>query len=184
MSLHFEPLGPVSHGAVQTIASIFWPQTKTVDGLVERFNVSIGDEGFLSVIENRPSTWKSGDRVVFLVHGLTGSEDSTHLIRLADAFVRRGVLTVRMNMRGCGPGLGLASGIYHSGRSGDARAVLEWIGRRHQNSPVTQIGISLGGNATLKMAGEFGSACPTFLDSVVAVSPPNHRLPIERKAEA
>jgi predicted alpha/beta-fold hydrolase len=172
MSSSFQPLRPVSHGAVQTVASIIWPQTKNVGGIVERCNVSIADDGFLSVIENRPPTWTQGGRVVFLVHGLTGSEDSTHLVRLASAFVRRGILTVRMNMRGCGPGLGLASGIYHSGRSGDAKAVLEWIAHRHPNSPITQIGISLGGNATLKMVGEYGSDCPAFLDSVVAVSPP------------
>lgn len=172
MPSDFEPLVPVSHGTIQTIASIFWPQVKSVGGTSTRHKVLIGQEGALSVIENRPLGWKPGGRIVLLVHGLTGSEESTHLVRLADLFVRRGVLAIRMNMRGCGPGLGLARGIYHSGRSDDARAVLEWIGENYPNSPVTQIGISLGGNATLKMAGEMGAMCPPFLDSVVAVSAP------------
>jgi predicted alpha/beta-fold hydrolase len=81
-------------------------------------------------------------------------------------------MVFRMNMRGCGPGQGLAKGIYHSGRSEDTRAVLEWIATNFPNSPITQIGISLGGNATLKMAGEYGSNRPTFLQGVAAVGAP------------
>lgn len=172
MRQKFEPLNVVRHGMVQTIASIYWPQVKSVPGISYRHSISIGRDGHLSVIENRPEAWQSGHRIVLLVHGLTGSEDSTHLIRLANAFMRRGILTIRMNMRGCGPGVGLSSGIYHSGRSEDTKSVLEWIGGRFPSSPVTQIGISLGGNATLKMAGEMGQSKPDFLDSIVSVSAP------------
>ncbi len=151
---------------------MYWPQPKVVDGEQTRHLIPINPDGFLSVVENRPNKWQPRDRVIILVHGLTGSEDSTHLVRLALAFVRRGFLTIRVNMRGCGPGQDLASGIYHSGRSEDTRAVLQWVGSRFGGSPVTQIGISLGGNATLKMMGEYADDCPKYLDSVVAVSAP------------
>ena len=177
----FRPFWVVRGGSIQTVAGMFWPQIRVPCGEAERSLVSIGNDGYLSVIENRPSNWSLGKRIVLLVHGLTGSENSTHPVRLADAFVRRGVLTVRMNMRGCGPGEGLARGIYHSGRSEDTRSVLEWIAKKYPGSPITQIGISLGGNATLKMAGELGRHSPTCLESVVAVSAPIDLLSCSRR---
>ena len=79
---------------------------------------------------------------------------------------------MRVNLRGCGQGFGLARRLYHSGRSEDLREVNRWLGSEFPNSPVTQIGISLGGNITLKMAGEDGSDPPGRLDSLVAVSAP------------
>lgn len=172
MTTGFHPITLLKNGAVQTIASLYWPQVRLVGGVESRHFVAIPPHGLLAVVENRPVDWDAGGPIVLLVHGLTGSENSSHQVRLAHAFVKRGVLVVRMNMRGCGPGEGLASGIYHSGRSEDTRAILEWIGATHPGSPVSQIGISLGGNATLKMAGEYGAGKPDFLDSVVSVSAP------------
>lgn len=169
---NFIPHWLVSSGFIQSIACILWPQIRTPGGLSSRFLVPIGDDGHLSVIQNIPTNWGPERRIVLIVHGLTGSEDSTHSVRLAHAFVKRGVMAFRMNMRGCGPGEGLARGIYHSGRSEDTRAVLEWISSKFPNSQITQIGISLGGNATLKMAGEYGSSRPAFLQGVAAVCAP------------
>ena len=172
MPRSFVPIPLARSGHLQTIAGIYWPQTDRVGGIQSSHLVSIGDDGSLAVTINQNADWKPGQRIVLLIHGLTGSENSGHIVRLSDAFVKRGFLAVRMNMRGCGPGEGLARGIYHSGRSEDARAVLEWIGKTYSCSAVTQIGISLGGNATLKMAGEYGTNAPDFLDGVVSVSAP------------
>jgi uncharacterized protein len=169
---NFTPYWLVKSGSLQTVASVFWPQPNAQLGMDERSLVGIGDSGYLSIVQTKPKDWQLGQRIVLLVHGLTGSELSTHPVRLAQHFARRGVLAVRMNMRGCGPGAGLAKGIYHSGRSEDTRAVLEWIAQRYPGSPITQIGISLGGNATLKMAGELGRNHPDYLESVVSVSAP------------
>ena len=79
---------------------------------------------------------------------------------------------LRLNLRSAGPGLGIAKKAYHGGSSDDTREVLKWIERTYPNSPVTQVGFSLGANITLKMAGEDGSRPTGNLDSVVAVSPP------------
>lgn len=169
---NFLPHWLVKTGQLQTVASVFWPQPDNGYGASERSLVSIGEEGHLSIVQTRPQDWQPGQRIVLLVHGLTGSELSTHPVRLAQHFARRGVLAIRMNMRGCGPGAGLAKGIYHSGRSEDTRAVLEWISQRFPGSPITQIGISLGGNATLKMAAEFSKNHPKWLEGVVSVAAP------------
>jgi predicted alpha/beta-fold hydrolase len=162
----------LSSGYSQTVAGSYWPQDGRVYGDTARHLVSIGDDGHIAVAEDRPKSWRMGGPVVFLLHGLTGSENSPHIVRLANHFYKRGFLAIRMNMRGAGPGAGLARGLYHSGRSEDARAVLSWIGQSYPGSPVTQIGVSLGGNVTLKMAGEFGDDAPDFLQQVIAVSAP------------
>jgi hypothetical protein len=61
--------------------------------------------------------------------------------------------------------------LYHSGRSGDLRAVvLELI--EHDRLPeIFFAGYSMGGNLVLKMAGEFGDGTPKELRGVVAVAP-------------
>lgn len=168
----FKPHRLLGNGTAQSIASVFWPRPVVRAARSERALVPIGHDGHLSIVQDIPQAWKPGDRIVLLVHGLTGSEESAHLVRLSQLFIQQGVMAVRMNMRGCGPGEGLARGIYHSGRSEDTRSVLEWIALRYPNSLITQIGISLGGNATLKMAGELGSKHPDYLEGVVAVAAP------------
>jgi predicted alpha/beta-fold hydrolase len=134
--------------------------------------VPLPDGDKLAIVENRPHNWRSGDRIVVLVHGLVGSSASKDLVRLCRKMVRLGFLVIRVNLRGCGSGFGLARHLYHSGRSDDTREVIRWLAARFPNSPVTQIGISLGGNITLKMAGEDGSTPAGRLDSIVAVSAP------------
>jgi predicted alpha/beta-fold hydrolase len=167
----FKSIPLLASGWGQTIAAVYWPQWPDLTPTA-RHVVSLPDGDQLSVIENRPLGWRQGDRIVVLVHGLVGSSQSKDLVRLCRKLVRLGLLTIRVNLRGCGSGFGLARHLYHSGRSGDTREVIRWLGGRFPDSPVTQIGISLGGNITLKMAGEDGAQPAGRLDSVVAVSAP------------
>jgi predicted alpha/beta-fold hydrolase len=119
-----------------------------------------------------PPGWREGDGVVVLVHGLGGSHQSAHVQRLAGFFLPRGLRVVRMDQRGCGKGLPLARGCYHGGRSEDVRAVLEEVHRWSPSSPLTLIGISLGGNLVLKLAGEAAERPVAGLTRVVALAPP------------
>jgi predicted alpha/beta-fold hydrolase len=171
ISQGFKPLPLLNSGWAQTIGAVLWPQMPNPRPTA-RHAVPLPDGDQLVVVENRPRNWRPGDRIVVLVHGLTGSSASKDLIRLCRKAVRRGLLVMRVNLRGCGEGFGLARHLYHSGRSEDLREVIKWLGARFPDSPVTQIGFSLGGNITLKMAGEDGDVSPGGLDSVVAVSPP------------
>jgi predicted alpha/beta-fold hydrolase len=92
--------------------------------------------------------------------------------RIAQKLNRRGVRTFRMDLRGCGAGLGLARLPYHSGRSADAKAALQKIAELCPGAPTTLIGFSLGGNITLKLLGEAREDLPAHLDRAVAVCPP------------
>jgi predicted alpha/beta-fold hydrolase len=77
-----------------------------------------------------------------------------------------------MNLRGAGSGFGLARGIYHAGRSEDLRAVVTWLERRVNGSPIALVGFSLGGNLVLKLAAEASDMSLRSLDCVLAANPP------------
>jgi uncharacterized protein len=173
MSKSFVPFPFIDSGLMQTIASAYWPCRP--DRLPRTtHDVRLDDEDQLRIIENRPSQWQAGGRIVLAIHGLGGHAGSNYMIRLARRLTSRGYLVLRVNLRGCGEGFGLAKNPYHSGRSEDLRVVLKWAAQHHPGSPVTLVGYSLGANITLKLAGEDGDRPTGNLDSLVAVSPPVH----------
>ncbi|HRE32228.1 MAG TPA: alpha/beta fold hydrolase, partial [Candidatus Berkiella sp.] len=169
--LPFKALPLLNTGKRQTIAAAYLPDIPTISDDVTH-TVPLPDGDQIVLIENRPLHWSESDRIILLVHGLTGSARSKYLVRLAHKLILEGFLVMRMNLRGCGLGHGLAKHLYHSGRSEDTRAVLSWLATTFPKRKVTQAGFSLGANITLKMAGEDGEHPSGNLDSVIAVSPP------------
>jgi predicted alpha/beta-fold hydrolase len=167
----FSPFPFARSGFLQTIYGTYWPVLKAPKPN-QLHTVLLPDGDALAVLENRPIHWHPGRRIILLVHGTTGCYQSPYMERMARRLYYQGHLVLRMNLRNCGPGFGLSQRPYHGGVSDDTRAVLHWIDRNYPGSPVTQVGFSLGGNVTLKMAGEDGSRPTGPLDSVVAVSPP------------
>lgn len=167
----FRSLPLLSKGSRQTLASYYFPDKSSLcDKNAHIVPLKDGDK--ISVIENCPLNWRQDQRIVLLIHGLTGSHRSKYMIRIGRSLYEQGYLVIRMNLRGCGTGLGHAKYPYHSGRSEDVRSVLRWLQIRYPNSPVTQIGFSLGANILLKLAGEDGSMPTANLDSTIAISPP------------
>jgi predicted alpha/beta-fold hydrolase len=122
--------------------------------------------------ESGPATWRPGQRVVLLIHGLGGSFRTGYMPRVASRLNLHGWRTIRMDLRGWGAGLGLARRAGHAGRSEDVAAALRYVARLCPGSPISLVGFSLGGNLALKMVGEMGSNVPPGLDSVMAVAPP------------
>ena len=108
---------------------------------------------------------------VLLVHGLEGSSHSQYVIGNANKLFAAGCSVVRMNMRNCGGTDALSPTLYHSGMSGDVKAVLEWLIERGCTR-IVLAGYSMGGNLVLKAAGELGMGAPRALIGVAAVSPP------------
>ncbi len=86
------------------------------------------------------------------------------------AFVS-GFNVIRLNQRNCGGTEKLTRSLYHSGLSGDIKAVLLELIERDGLPEVFAAGFSMGGNLVLKMAGEFGNAAPSELRAVVAIAP-------------
>lgn len=161
----------LKNGWAQTITSSYMPTGKDVFPK-DYHQICLGDGDQLMIAENTPQGWTDGDRITILVHGLSGNYQSFYMIRQTKYFMEQGHKVVRINLRGCGPGLAYARGIYHAGRSGDTFKVIEHLAKKYPHSPMTQIGFSLGGHITLKMIGEFADQLPETFSAGVAVSAP------------
>jgi len=134
--------------------------------------VMLPDQDCLTMEICAPENWRDYDPTVVLLHGLCGSHKSNYLQRLVKKFHKKGMRTIRLNLRGCGSGRGLSKCLYHCGSSEDVVTALKVIKKKSPYSPITLIGFSLGGNIVLKLAGELGAAVETLVHQVIAVSPP------------
>ncbi len=108
--------------------------------------------------------------VLLVLHGLEGSSAAHYMRGIAAKAYARGFNVILLNQRNCGGTEALCEGLYHSGLTADAAHVIAEI-RRDGIDRVVVAGYSLGGNLALKLAGDYGSAPPTALKGVCAVSP-------------
>ena len=174
MDIHFPAFRPhllAPGGHLQTILGCYF-FLPPVSYAAAQHRVTLPDGDQLAVHDDCPPKWQPGDPVALLVHGLGGSHLSGYMQRGAKNLTAHGVRVFRMDLRGCGAGVGLAKQICHAGRSADVDAVLAGINERTANSPTAVMGFSMGANMVLKLAGEWGDRVPANVVSVMAVSPP------------
>jgi len=114
---------------------------------------------------------RSEAATLLILHGLEGSSDAHYMRGLADKAFGRGFNVIRLNMRNCGGTEHLSRGLYHSGLTADPRAVIEEL-RDHDGLRAFAVaGYSMGGNVTLKLAGELGPSALPEIRAFAAVSP-------------
>src|SRR5262249_48009285 len=107
-----------------------------------------------------------------VVHGVGGSSESRVVVRAAASLHRIGLNVVRLNLRGAGESVADAPALYHAGITEDLRACIDAVFADRRVGDVALVGFSLGGNASLKLAGEWGAAYPDRVRGVAAISPP------------
>ena len=107
--------------------------------------------------------------VVF--HGLEGSSSSHYAQALAQEARARNWACAVPHFRGCSGQLNLAPRAYHSGDYAEIDWLLERLARQHAG-PVVAVGISLGGNALMRWAGEFGTGARARVAAVASVCAP------------
>lgn len=168
--LPFDPFPLLSDPLKQTVIGAKLHFQK--EPLSVRKLIPLPDGDQIAVEITTPKNWKNTDRTVIMVHGLAGSHRSPYLIRLVNQLEPRGIRVIRFNMRGAGSGKGLSRQIYHSGRSEDLFEAIRILKGETPDSTFTLIGFSLGGNISLKLAGELAHEGAKYLNSVIAVSPP------------
>src|SRR2546428_6608544 len=166
----FRPLPCLTHPYLQTIVAAKLTWSREPPSTTHLVELSDGDTIALEV--STPRGWQPHDLTAVLLHGLCGCHRSPYMQRLARKLWRPGLRAVRMNLRGCGSGRGLAHYPYHSGRSADVLAVLGSLFQGAPASPVILVGFSLGGNIVLKLAGELSQTVPVYLLQVIAICPP------------
>lgn len=107
-----------------------------------------------------------------LFHGLEGSSDSHYAIAAAHTCKAAGWRLALPHFRGCSGELNRRPRAYHSGDSDE----IDWILRRLQAAAggrrIHAAGISLGGNALLKWAGERGAAASAVVTGVAGICAP------------
>lgn len=167
---NFEPFPLMHDSFAQTIIGSYFNFHRIVGSKTELVALPDGDKMAMEVVT--PNNWKEKDLTVVFLHGLCGSHNSAYLIRMTKKVVKQGFRSIRVNMRGCGSGKGLAKNFYHCGSSDDILQVLKHIKNKTPHSPIVLIGFSLGGHIVLKMTGELESNAPEFIEQVYAISPP------------
>lgn len=170
-SVAFRPHALLRSGHLQTIIGAYLPQPKAVhDTAVHRVVLADGD--MLALHEQSPAQWQVGGPAALLIHGLGGGGESLYMVRIADRLCAAGVRAFRLDLRGCGAGVGLAKKPCNAGCSDDAAAALRFVNGLCPQAPITLIGFSMGGNIVLKLAGEMATATPSYLRQVISVAPP------------
>ena len=112
-----------------------------------------------------------GAPLLVVFHGLEGSSGSHYAEAFSDVARARGWACAVPHFRGCSGELNHAPRAYHSGDFEE----IDWILRRFKaqhSGPVLAVGISLGGNALMRWAGEMGSSAATVVASVASVCSP------------
>ncbi|QEG02495.1 putative hydrolase [Stieleria maiorica] len=172
----FKPDLLMRGGHLQTLASLRAPAEQIAP--VHQHVVELPDGDAIVLHENAAVDGGQSGPAVALFHGLSGCHGSPYMVRLTMRLVSLGWTVYRVDMRGCGAARDLARQLSHAGRSDDVLAAIDFIARRHPATTLSAVGVSLGGNQLLRLAGRIGAgldARPQWfdrLDRIAVVAPP------------
>ncbi len=159
----FRPAWWLPGGHLQTLWQPLLRQRPHPDTVRESLATPDGD--FLDLDWYGPET----ERIVILLHGLSGSSRSPYIRGMQVALARQGWRSVALNFRGCGGRPNHTWRGYHSGETGDFHHLLTWLRQRRPAAALAAIGYSLGGNVLLKWLGEQGGDAPLLAAAAVSV---------------
>ncbi|UTW62503.1 alpha/beta fold hydrolase [bacterium SCSIO 12741] len=161
----YQPWWPFRSGHFNTIYSRVFRKTTQVSYHRERLELEDGD--FLDLDFSRVGS----EQLLILLHGLEGSSDSPYAHSLVHAANQAGMDAMVLNMRGCSGEPNRLLESYHSGKSDDLNRVINHLIQVSQQD-LFVVGVSLGGNITLKYAGERGDQLPDRVKAVAGISVP------------
>ena len=118
-----------------------------------------------------PAASPSQRTLLVLFHGLEGSSASHYAQAFGDFARRRGMVYAVPHFRGCSGELNLAPRAYHSGDFQEVGWILRRLRAWHPG-PIVAVGVSLGGNALLRWAEEWGASAGRVVSAVAAVCAP------------
>lgn len=179
----FEPGAPWWGGHLQTIAGAL-PTISTRDlGQYpgERLFAPVpdGTGDTMAAMLHRPIRSDINRCVVLLIHGVSGSEDSSYILRSAAYFLNLGYPVLRANLRGAGPSRPLCKLQYNAGTTDDLVHLLSMVPADLRPNGIVAMGYSLGANVLMKFLGERGASSP--IRAAVAVSSPLDLSAVSRR---
>ena len=155
-------------GNLQTIWPALGARRPPDRALLRRERWATPDGDFIDV-DCQPAP--AGAPALVLFHGLEGSSASHYAQGFAAAAAQRGWAFALPHFRGCSGELNHAPRAYHSGDFEEIGWILGRL-RLRLGVPLFAAGVSLGGNALLRWAGEAGDEAYAVTAAVAAVSAP------------
>ena len=128
---------------------------------------------------HRPIMMNAGSQLIMLVHGVSGSEDSSYILRSAAYFLKLGYPVIRVNLRGAGPSRPLCKLQYNAGTTDDLAHLISAVPTDLRSCEIVAMGYSLGANVLMKFLGERGASSP--IKAAVAVSSPLDLSPVSHR---
>ena len=146
LSNDYKPPFLFKYRHINTIYSSLFRKTKPV--FFKRKRIETLDDDFLDIdfIEN------SSKKIVILCHGLEGSSDSKYIQATAKLLSLNGYSVAAMNYRFCSGEINRQLITYHSGKTDDLHAVINYVLPNYES--IYLVGFSLGGNLVLKYNGD------------------------------
>ena len=97
----------------------------------------------------------SNNKILFVIHGLTGGSETNYIQTLVDGARKSGYRVVVLNHRGVNQQL-LTPLPYHGGRLEDVEIALNHVKAKYPKAPILAVGTSFGGNQLIRYMGETG----------------------------
>lgn len=153
-------------------STIYSAKIRQVKGVKqERERVTLPDGDFLDIDWSYTLSRKRTQKVALLFHGLEGNAQRTYMLAMAKLLNQNGYDVAAVNFRGCSGSDNLLYRSYHSGETEDMRFLIQWIAERDIYTSIFLYGVSLGGNALLKYAGE-KKGIPSQVKAIATVGVP------------
>lgn len=166
--IRFKPAVGLANGHLQTLFPALFSKPDRPQTEVEILELDDGD--FVECVWHQKPSPLDKTPIMILFHGLAGSFQSPYIKRVMTALGKEGFAVVLMHFRGCGKEMNRLPRSYHSGETGDAKALIKHLQTHYQKSPLFALGYSLGGNMLLKLLGELCDKSPFY--SAMAVCAP------------
>lgn len=164
----FNPAWPLPNGHLETIYPSLFRKVNGLAGRYVRERLELPDGDFLDIDRLK----KGAKQAVIISHGLEGNSHRAYVTGMARAFEARGWDVLAWNFRGCSGVMNRLPRFYHSGDTTDLLSLVRFAIDACGYEQVVLIGFSMGGNMTLKLAGEAGENLPREVTGLVAFSVP------------
>lgn len=170
----FRPRAPWFGPDLQTVRNLFRGPVGTPAGTESTVLLPLADgtgdclEGVLVASESSAAEAAPNRPLVVLIHGLSGSAESTYVLTSARHWVARGHRVLKLNLRGAGSSRAHCRLQYHAGRTEDLRLALNALDPAWLRNGLILVGYSLGGNMLLKFLAEYGADFPVHAGASVS----------------
>lgn len=143
--------------------------TRKIEGVTyERERLQTWDHDFLDIDWSKIGS----DTLVIITHGLAGNTQAAYMKALVRISNENHWDALAWNCRGCSGEPNKKIHTFHGGKTDDLDWVVQHAIQKNKYKNIYLVGVSMGGNQTLKLMGEYGEKAPSQIKKAVAISVP------------